>query len=311
MESRDDLRVEELEQVLVQLPIMDAVRLTGGEPFVRRDFEEVARLVELHLQPLVLHVTTNGFLTDRIVEWIEERETHVPLQLLISVDGTGAKHNQIRGNSNAWSSVLKTIHHLAPLQQQRRFQLGVNQTIVDDEGVEHYRRLHRMLVEQSVNHYVVLAYRDSATYNLDRAMDVAPRANGEYNAFGEFSEGSLQRLLDGVERDLSELPFPERVAKRYYLHGIRNRLFAGAGKPNPLCVALNAHLRILPNGDVPTCQLNGRCVGNLRHQRFEEVWRSNTAVQQRQWVADCPGCWAECEVLPSALYTLDVLRALV
>jgi radical SAM protein with 4Fe4S-binding SPASM domain len=72
---------------------------------------------------------------------------------------------------------------------------------------------------------------------------------------------------------------------------------------------LNSHLRILPNGDVPTCQFNGRLVGNLRREAFFDVWRSAAAAEQRAWVRACRGCWAECETLPNAVYTADLLRA--
>jgi hypothetical protein len=72
-------------------------------------------------------------------------------------------------------------------------------------------------------------------------------------------------------------------------------------------VALHSHLRLFPNGDVPTCQFNSRTVGNLRQSSFAEVWKSVKADEQRQWVRKCPGCWAECEVLPSAIYTGDLL----
>jgi MoaA/NifB/PqqE/SkfB family radical SAM enzyme len=81
--------------------------------------------------------------------------------------------------------------------------------------------------------------------------------------------------------------------------------------PNPPCVALNAHLRLFPNGDVPTCQFNTKKAGNLRQQSFEELWFGAKTEVQRDWVRKCPGCWAECEVLPSAIYTGELARAAV
>jgi hypothetical protein len=38
------------------------------------------------------------------------------------------------------------------------------------------------------------------------------------------------------------------------------------------------------------------------------VWRSLRADEQRDWVRQCPGCWAECEVVPNAIYTLDLIK---
>lgn len=307
MPTAGDLTLEEIERIFDQLPRMDAVRLTGGEPFVRKDFAEIADLTQRRLKPLVLHITTNGFLTDRIVRYCEGRDRRTPLQMLISVDGVGDKHNEVRGSSIAWKSVMETIEQLAPRQKELRLRLGVNQTIVDAEGVEHYRRLREVLRPLKVYNNVVMAYDTSATYNLEKDVDVAPTSIGQFTTFGEFTDDHLRQLIREVESDLYELPWFERLAKRYYLRGITNRLLQEKGTPNPKCVALNSHLRIFPNGDVPTCQFNSRVVGNLREQIFHQLWQSARAAEQRRWVHGCPGCWAECEVLPSALYTLDLL----
>ena len=306
--SPDDLELGEIERIFDQLPPMDGIRLSGGEPFVRRDLLEIAHLAQDKLRPLVLHVTTNGFLTDRIVRFCEERRKDVPLQLLVSVDGVGDKHNEVRGHDQAWRYVMRTLEAIAPRQRELRLDLAVNQTIVDAEGVEHYRRLRDELEPLGVRNNVVMAYDASATYHLEHEVDVAPSEIGQFTTFGHFSEKELGQLFDEIEKDLPRYPLLERWAKRYYLRGIRHRLLDDVGHPNPKCVALAAHLRLLPDGQVPTCQFNTRTVGSLRHQRFDELWHSQEKTRQRDWVERCIGCWAECEVLPSAIYTGDLLR---
>jgi MoaA/NifB/PqqE/SkfB family radical SAM enzyme len=311
MPSPEDLTLDEIDRIFKQLPAMDAVRLTGGEPFVRKDMLEIAHLVQRHLRPLVLHITTNGFLTERIVRFCEEREKSIPLMLLVSMDGVRDKHNHVRGSDNAFDHVTRTLTALAPRRKELRLSLAVNQTIVDAEGVEQYRLLREYLRPLGIINQMVMAYDVSATYNLDRGVDVAPSEIGQFTTFGQFTTGQLRELMAEVESDLPRYPLFERLAKRYYLRGIANRLLRHNGKPNPPCVALNSHLRIFPNGDVPTCQFNSKTVGNLRRQTFVEVWNSVRAREQRDWVRRCPGCWAECEVLPSATYTGDILRELV
>lgn len=307
MPSPNDLTLDELERIFRQLPLMDGVRLTGGEPFVRRDMLQIAELVGGLLKPFVLHVTTNGFLTERVVEFCEQRDRRVPLQLMVSIDGVGEKHNQVRGHSRAWDMVMETIQAVAPLQKRLGLRLMVNQTIVDVEGVAHYRQLREVLRPHGVYNNVVMAYDTSATYNLEKDVNVAPTEAGRFTTFGEFTDADLRTLIAQIEEDLPQLPFWERLAKRYYLKGLAKRLLERRGSPNPSCVALNSHLRIFPNGDVPTCQFNSRVIGNLREQSFADVWKCETAAAQRKWVRACAGCWAECEVLPSALYTGDLL----
>ncbi|HTI72335.1 MAG TPA: radical SAM protein [Candidatus Limnocylindria bacterium] len=312
-DSPNDLRVEEIDAIFAQLPPMDAVRLTGGEPFVRKDFAELADLVRRRLRPRFLHVTTNGFLTSRIVEWCESRDRSLPLRLLVSMDGVGEKHNQVRGRDTAWSTTFATVQAIAPRQKELNLQLSVNQTIVDAEGIGHYKGLRDLLKPLGVQVNVVLAYDASATYSLKLDAGVAPSQIGSFTAFGDLDGAEVGELCDAVAEDIDDFAFADRLAKRYYWRGVKSRLVARdrVPSPNPPCVALNSHLRIFPNGDVPVCQFNAKRVGNLRVDTFENVWFSEPASTQRDWVRKCPGCWAECEVLPNAVYTGDLLRAVV
>jgi hypothetical protein len=99
-----------------------------------------------------------------------------------------------------------------------------------------------------------------------------------------------------------------RLAKRYYLQGLVARL-AGESPalPRPKCVALRSHLRLLPDGGVVVCQFNTEPVGNLLQQSFDDVWHSAATRGARAWVDACKGCWAECEVMPNAVYSGDLL----
>jgi len=305
--SADDLELHESERIYRELPRLDAVRLTGGEPFVRKDFPEIARLAQALLQPFGLHITTNGFQTDRIVRYCEERERDRPLHLLVSLDGVGEVHDRIRGRERAWERAFGTVAALAPRQKELRLRIGVNQTLLDGEGVENYRELREALRPLGIVPQVVVAYESSATYSLQRDLDLASAAQGEYSTHGRFERRDLEALFALLEEDLARLGFAERFAKRYYLEGLRARLLGEGDRLNPPCVALHNHLRIFPNGDVPTCQFNSRTVGNLREQSFAELWTSGETEARRRWVRACKGCWAECEILPSAIYSGDLL----
>ena len=83
MPAKGDLTLDEVDRIFSQLPVMDAIRLTGGEPFVRRDLADIGRIAQQRLKPLVLHITTNGFLTDRVVSYCEQRDRSIPLQMLV------------------------------------------------------------------------------------------------------------------------------------------------------------------------------------------------------------------------------------
>jgi hypothetical protein len=57
---------------------------------------------------------------------------------------------------------------------------------------------------------------------------------------------------------------------------------------------------------MPTCQFNGEIIGNVIKAQFRDIWDGVLRAKQRQWVQQCPGCWAECEVMPSTFYSGDI-----
>lgn len=306
--GQDELTTDEVERIYAALPTVDVLRLTGGEPFLRKDLGAIVSLGVRHLDPRFVHITTNGFLTGRIVDLVERRDLSVPLQLLVSIDGVGEKHDEVRGVPESYGRAMATIAALAPRRQELNLQLAVNQTVVDAEGAEHYGPLRDALADLDVPLHLVVAYKESATYSTVRDLARAVDGADAYETYGSFTRAEIGALLDEAERDLQRLGRPERLAKGYYLAGLRRRLLGENGPAGPSCVALHAHLRIFPTGDVPTCQQNTQIVGNLRETPFEQVWAGAAAREQRAWVENCAGCWAECEVLPSAIYTGELLR---
>jgi MoaA/NifB/PqqE/SkfB family radical SAM enzyme len=304
----NELTLEEITRIVGQLPKLDAVRLSGGEPFVREDILDIANLIQRNLRPLFLHITTNGLHSERIVQFCRQRQKDSPLHLLISVDGFQDKHNYIRGVASAWERVNETIQRLAPEQKSLRLNISINQTIVDPEGVDHFELLKDCFRPLKIPVFAVMAYDASATYNIEKEIDLAPREIGQFSTFGRFSHADLLELFEAVDGEVRRQSFPVRLSKRYYWTGIRNRLLGNSHEPNPKCVALGSHLRIMPDGKIPTCQFNTTPVGDLREASFLRIWLGRKAQLQRDWVERCPGCWAECEVIPNALYSGDLLR---
>jgi len=122
----------------------------------------------------------------------------------------------------------------------------------------------------------------------------------------------MKIILDDFLEDASRIKnIIERAVKLYYLTGLRNRLIFNKDNPKPKCVALRNHIRILPNGDVPVCLYNPAVVGNILNDSFSGVWTGGKIKELRSWVNNCKGCWAECEVIPSAVFSLGMAKYLL
>ncbi len=188
--------------------------------------------------------------------------------------------------------------------------MGINQAITEPENLAAYEELKRRFKPLGVDIYPVIAHKgNNALYSKN--------ANGEsidvrFEPYGHFSEDELNNCLNKFYNySLENGCFSERIVDRYYQRGLRNRLLLGKGKPHPRCVALMDHLRILPDGGVPICYFNDTVVANIRETPWSQSKQTAAVKSARQWVDKCPGCWESCEVIPSAVYTGDIIRGLL
>ncbi len=301
----DELTRAQIATIFSQLRL-DVLRISGGEPFLREDIADIINVIGRKSRPGVVHVTTNGLLTDRIADAVTQVAEPRKLHIKVSIDSLGAEHDRIRGVS-AFDKAMQTVERLAELRGKRGFFLGVNQTIVDNSGLKAYPELRDRLAEMDVDLLPVIAYDASTSLYSDTDAGSDPA----FRSFGNLGEDELREFMAQLKKDTENVAdLKEKLLKRYQLLGMQNWLLKGEDKPNPACVALHDHMRLLPNGDVPVCMYNRAVVGNLKSTPVNELWFGADIAPCRAWVRDCKGCRAGCEVNVSAIYTGDLIRAL-
>ncbi|MCC6217034.1 MAG: radical SAM protein [Polyangiaceae bacterium] len=305
-----ELSPEAVSRVFTELGPLDVVRLSGGEPFLREDLAEVAVAVHEAARPLVLHVTTNGSLPERVLRFAAGFPAPRRLRFLVSFDGMPTTHDESRGKAVTFARALETVRGLVALRAEG-LDVSANHTVISRRSLEDHDALRDTLGALGVEVQVVLAYAETAMYAVSRrgtrADDLA--SHDRYPLHPALAGADCAGFVERLARDAERLSPALRAAKRYYLDGLHQRLTGVARPaPRPRCVALRSHVRLLPNGDVPVCQFNTEIVGNLTTQRLDDLWRSQLAAEHRAWVDACRGCWAECEVIPSGIYTGDLLH---
>jgi MoaA/NifB/PqqE/SkfB family radical SAM enzyme len=313
MKPGREMTPDEVRVVFGKIGRLDVVRLTGGEPFLRDDFAEVALAVWETARPGVLHVTSNGSFPERIQRFCEQFPRPSRLRFMISLDGESEEHDANRGDEVRFEIALESLRCLAKLRDQLGLQVSVNHTVISARSLADHRLLVTRLAPLGIDVQTVLAYRDSAMYGKKRfGHKATDLIGGGYPLHPDLEGADVIGFTRTQLRQTSRMRDPLlRVGKRYYLRGLLERLEGNPKpQPHPPCVALRSHIRLLPDGSVPVCQFNTEKVGNLLEQSWEEVWDAPAARESRAWVDSCPGCWAECEVIPSALYTGDLLRHL-
>jgi len=125
------LTYEEIERLITLLAHMGItkVRLTGGEPFVRRDLMKlIARIVDI---PGIndLHLTTNGVLT---APHLPELKKLGVSSVNLSLDSLNRDRFNSITRSNGFAEVMRTFYDLL----DNDFSVKINTVVMEDKNIE-------------------------------------------------------------------------------------------------------------------------------------------------------------------------------
>jgi radical SAM protein with 4Fe4S-binding SPASM domain len=259
---------------------MPKVRVTGGEPFIRRDLADlVSSLLRLnHIDEVAVY--TNGYFTDRVVNGVERILTACSskkrLEIGISLDGMREKHDEIRGRQGAFDKACATLEGLRKLKQ--RFpNLSIHSgSVIQPENLEHIAQIDEFRREIGVESHHMLVVNSSYLGNVDH--EYGPKT---------FSEGQKCKIRSLLQDK------PESIGLDKYL--------ASGKRPMP-CFAGSASAFIARNGDLYPCTAMPYepvfLMGNVADGNFDEVWTSARAweVRRRARLCTFPSCWSGCEI---------------
>lgn len=118
-----ELTIEEIEKLTKNMGnTLLNVNFTGGEPFARKDFVDIAKLYIKNTTIQSIYITTNGSLPDRIINFAKEINTFdktIELNFQISIDDIPEKHDKVRKIKNLFESCILTYQTLKNLKNPK------------------------------------------------------------------------------------------------------------------------------------------------------------------------------------------------
>jgi len=247
------------------------VIVSGGEPTVRKDLEDILLAIHRVLPTVFLVLSSSAMLPDRLLDVIESvLRRGMNLHVGVSLDGIGARHDQVRGIPGLFEKVDRTLRSLATLKEAHAGRLDVA---------------------------VGFVVSDVTADQLDAVRDYAQALGVTFNPQW-YNQGAY---YGNEDRDLlSDTVALERVTRN--LRPTRlNELARGvlAGKPlDYRCTTLHNSCLLKSNGDMVPCFKHwNQKAGNIRQASPSEIWKSQAARQTRQLVRDCRGCLNTCGVM--------------
>src|SRR5579883_265204 len=300
LNQKDDLTVDELRALSADLGPIENLNLSGGEPFLRKEFAEICRFFIRQNGVKQIYVPTNGSFADRTIEAVAEVMKETTLQLFaveFSLDGMPEYHDRFRGMKNAFDRAMETYRVLAGLQQSDpRLRIHAISTATS-ENLSQIASLTQFLYQNcpAMDHHNLALIRGDR-----KNPSLTGPALQQYRA-----------LYDLVKRT-----WPPREQNRYgsivepMLQWAKTRTSEAARQVVP-CMAGRLSAVVYANGGVSVCE-NHPPLGSLRQKSFREIWYSDEAARLRQSIAG-KQCWCTNEIFlwPSIVYQpLQLARAL-
>ncbi len=257
-----------------QRPPWGHITVTGGEPFVRRDFLDLLEAFTAQRKYFSFAILTNGSAIDAPLARRLRRLG--PTFVQVSIEGAPATHDRIRGRGN-FDRTVAAIQHLA----RERIRTLISFTAHRDNFREfpEVARLGR---------------------RLGVARVWADRLIPSGQAFSRPGQLPLATLTPEETREFLEIMHRARaeVARSWFGRtevAMRRALqFLVVGGRPYHCTAGDTLLTVLPNGDVYPCRRMPIRVGSLQETPLAELYYQNDllcALRDRSRTSEgCQGC---------------------
>ena len=301
LNQRNDLTCEEIKALSENLGPIDNLNLSGGEPFIRKEFAEIVRTFVQNNGVKQVYVPTNGYFTDRTEKALRSVLEEKDLMLFaceLSLDGMPEYHNKFRGSDKSFEKAMETYDMLAALQKEdprlriHSISTATNQNMGEIWDLTSY--LHERCPKMDHHNLAIIRGDRKDPGLLTPPID-------QYRAL---SEHVREVWLDRDEGRFGAIVEP-------MLQWAKTESVLQSRQVVPCKAGVLAGV-IYANGDVSVCEMH-EPLGNLRNSSFREIWNSPKAQQMRAQIS-AKACWCTTEVFlwPSIVFQpLHLARSMI
>lgn len=263
--TADDLRT---------LPRLKFANITGGEPFLREDLEEIVKVVREKADRVV--ISTNGYYTDRIIALAAK---YPDLGFRVSIEGLPAANDELRGLKDGFDHGLRT---LLKLRAMGVTDIGFGITL-SDRNADDLLELYELADAMGLEFATAAIHNTYYFHKFDNVITAQDR---------------IVNNLHELARKLLRTSRPKNWFRAWFNMGLAN--FVTGGERLLPCDMGTDIFFVDPFGDIKPCNAMDATMGSLKKQTFDEIWHSPEAAAVRERVSCCDShCWMIGSVSPA------------
>jgi len=268
-QKKSELPKEKIFEILNTISRLDSISITGGEPFLNGDLNEIYDAIRACFPKIGVDISTNGTQKYRILDFLNNVGTTNNLTLIFSIDGI-EKHDYQRGVSGSYSKTTGTIETVK--QYFPNIRLIIKMTITPwnyDEIYKVYNLSQKMETEFELK-----------PVDCDKNYTNTLNPDVEFR----FSEEIIREIEKQIHKIVSESPNNNTLLKMI------PQFLRDKRKLEINCRCPESSALIMPNGDVYTC-LQYENIGNVNKKGFDDIWNSTKHVKIIEKAGKrCPKC---------------------
>ena len=245
------------------------INITGGEPFLRTDLDEIIEIALTKTKRLV--ISTNGYFTKKIIKLAEKFGNRIGVR--ISMEGLPAANDELRGIKDGFDHGLRTLVSLYGMGIK---DIGFGIT-VSDRNAKDMIELYRLSNAMGLEFATATTHNSYYFHKLDNKFEDPEMIAGEF---------------EKIATELLNTNRPKNWFRAYFNMGLANKL-RGGKRPLPCEVGTDVFF-LDPYGNVMPCNGSDEpmIMGNLNEKTFDEIWDSPKAEEIRRQVKNCEKqCW--------------------
>ena len=265
--------------------------VTGGEPFIRKDFVEIIdNIIKSSGVPRV-SINSNGFYKERIQNFIPkliDKHKDTEFTLSISIDGPEEIHDKVRAFKGAYKKALETIDIMKDYRKRPNFFLKLASVLTKDNK-SFMEDFLKTTSSWPIDFHELILIRDVP---VKEQLEVKQ----EYE--------KLSKIQHNRTSSLWKKSFNGKLFKKLYSETIKR---IDSKKIYSPCVAGGRFVEIFPDGVVRGCEVEKLWdvsrIGSVNENSLDivDVIKSNKAKDFRKIAKKCT-CTFECASAINTVY---------